>query len=228
MRLPDKHAVAAAVLVGAVLLLYSLRQQLDVTQEDGQTSGRRGTLRAAGPATGGDGAASASSTSRPPSRRTLVLYTVFAHWDAELEWEFCRLVAQVTRAESLRHHDVALVFETNSRDAATLTPASVYDSVLTTPSHGPYNTTGLVMCTRGAAGRVSYFRTTSADAGAGLPKATFSKGFYYNPEVAAMRYLNATTRHYDFVWILESDVRWTVRVEEKGGRGSELQLGRQE
>ena len=57
------------------------------------------------------------------------------------------------------------------------------------------------------------FATTAADAEKTLPSSTFNRkrGFYYNPEVAAFAFLRATTRRYDFVWLLESDVRWTVR-----------------
>ena len=39
---------------------------------------------------------------------------------------------------------------------------------------------------------------------------TFGQGFYSNPEVAVLLFTR-THQAYHYYWIIESDVRWTVR-----------------
>lgn len=128
--------------------------------------------------------------------RNAILWTAFGEWNDELEWEFLRLVAHVTRSPLLNNHDIVLLWET--ADTRSL-PAR-------TPSNSPA-IAALLADTEG--GRVSLFHAIASDAAQKFPPITFQHGFYYNPEVAAIMFL---TKHagYDFVWLIESDVRWTV------------------
>jgi hypothetical protein len=60
--------------------------------------------------------------------------------------------------------------------------------------------------------RIHVFHAVASIAATQLPRRSFQKGYYYNPEVAVMQFLNASTTQYDFAWLIESDVRWTVSM----------------
>ncbi len=59
--------------------------------------------------------------------------------------------------------------------------------------------------------RVRLFHATVEEAAATWPFASsFDHGFYSNPEVAVLLFTR-THPHYQYYWIIEADVRWTVR-----------------
>lgn len=128
--------------------------------------------------------------------KTAILYTVFGEWNAEVEWEFVRLVNHVTRSPYLTNFDIVLLWETADR-------ASV-------PVSSPANSAGMSALLATHPDRVSEFEAVASDAASTFPPTAFQHGFYYNPEVAAIMFLTARPQ-YDYVWLLESDARWTVR-----------------
>jgi hypothetical protein len=129
--------------------------------------------------------------------RNAVLYTVFGEWNLEVEWEFLRLVDHVTRSFLLDNYDVVLLLETvDSSDASKRSGAQSEAIQAALASH---------------LGRVSIHQVTAAQAAGVFPPTSFQHGFYYNPEAAAIMYATAHPG-YDYLWLLESDARWTVRV----------------
>ena len=136
---------------------------------------------------------SAFLSSEQAQEKVAVLYTVFGPWNAEVEWEFSRLVAHVTRSKPLNSHDIVLLWETSERPAVEESlPSSVTAAVASHPD------------------RVLVHRVAASEAAAIFPPSSFQHGFYYNPEVAAIMFASRFTQ-YKYLWLMEADVRWTVR-----------------
>lgn len=133
-----------------------------------------------------------SAASKEP---VAILYTVFGAWSDEVEWEFKRLVAHVCKTPLLSNHDVVLLWET---------PDSAE------PQRSPTASAGLQALMQSNP-RVRLFHAVALEAAQRFPPTSFQHGFYYNPEVAAIMFLSQNPQ-YRFVWLLESDVRWTVSV----------------
>jgi hypothetical protein len=136
------------------------------------------------------------------STRVAVLYTAFGEWSEELEWEFLRLAAHVTRSPLLTSHDVVLLWETDDTAAAG-------GGVDGAPS--PLSSPAIAQLLSENS-RVRVHHVTTQQASEVYPSVVLQHGFYYNPEVAALMFLRAHPHaSYDFVWLMEADVRWTVR-----------------
>lgn len=135
--------------------------------------------------------------SRYASARVAILYTVFGEWTPEAEWEFQRLVNHVMRSEIMVNHDVVLLWEADERALLPIGAASPYNSPV-------------MQALMASSTRVFIFEATAAEviASKSYPSSTFH-GFYDNPEVAAIEFMEQYTQ-YEYFWLLESDVRWTV------------------
>lgn len=128
--------------------------------------------------------------------RNAVLYTVFGEWNSEVEWEFLRLVSHVTRSPLLTNFDVVLLLETADSAEISSRSGANREAIQATLASHP--------------GRVSIYQVTATQAAGVFPPTSFQHGFYYNPEAAAIMFATAHPG-YDFLWLLESDARWTVR-----------------
>ena len=131
------------------------------------------------------------------STRVAILYTVFGEWTPEAEWEFQRLVNHVMRSKPMDNHDVVLLWEADERN------------LLPTGAGSPYNSPAL-QALMASSPRVFIFEAIAAEVIAAklYPASTFH-GFYDNPEVAAIEFMEKHSQ-YKYIWLLESDVRWTV------------------
>ena len=128
--------------------------------------------------------------------RTAICYAAYGEWNDELEWEFLRLVAHVSRSPLMTNYDVVLLWETMDGS----------DAVAYPPTASP-----ALMRLMADNARVRLFHATVDEASLAFPTQAFQHGFYYNPEVALLLFLKHSAVQYNFYWLVESDVRWTVR-----------------
>ncbi len=128
--------------------------------------------------------------------RTAICYTVFGDWSDELEWEFLRLVGHVSRSPLMHNYDIILLWETMDNEALPANPPTASTTLMTLLAENS---------------RVRFFHATVEQAATAYPRQAFQHGFYYNPEVALMLFQRQSSLVYSYYWLVEADVRWTVR-----------------